>query len=176
MDYYVAIVNKDTREKIICHDQRIVSADSKNDAIEKYSIFMKNNGVGVERDETVICNECINGKVNLQFSTEKFMIIHDGDCKLVKVSDKRTGKTFVGYEIAIIPARTMPTEEEILKYCYRDNLERYTKEAELAKNDKDLRAELRRVRLAYPYDRAVLDMGFSNVIIPITDDITIEEN
>ena len=91
------------------------------------------------------------------------------------VCDKRTNKSYVGVLIGTIRAGETPTEENILEFYYRGNVTKYRRDLEVSKLNNAVRLNLRRIRKSIPWDRWVIDVGYHQVIIPITENYQIIE-
>lgn len=162
MKYFVSTINDDLRDEIHFKKPLVVTADKDEKAEKIYRTLH-------ETDDSVIVYPVVDGMVDITMQVDNFRVGYSKDTKVVTVCDKRTNKTYVGVLINIIKAGETPTEEEILEYYYRGNVNKYRRDLEASKLNNAIRLNLRRIRKAIPWDRWVVDVGYHQVIIPITE-------
>lgn len=174
MKFFTARINKDKRDGIHIMNPTTVVAETEEEAIASYKDLKSNLTEDEITDTEIICKPVDRGMVQLSIEVEKFKACYPEDVQVISVLDKKRGVHLTGFKVAIIPAKVFPTQEDILEYYYRGNLVRYKSDLKKAETDPEVRKRLRILRQAMPWDRLVLDVGYKNDVIPMTDDFVIE--
>lgn len=170
MKYLIAKREVNKEGTIVFSDARVVIASEK---IQAERIYVNKYSDAGEGQELVIL-PVTRGMINIQMPVDIFKIHYPKTAQGACIKDITTNTVYAGIIVATIPKGARPSEEEILEFYYRGNIEKYEKSINEAKDDEQKRINLRRMREAIPYDRIVLDVGNKNMVFPMHSNYVLE--